>query len=79
MPTIIAGKLVAVQFVHRQVGVELPMKNYFVKSVKAGVGKGRRTARGGDEGASSCFVDDAEEWHWYGQELGRRGPGFMVE
>ena len=33
------GKLMAIQYFHRRVGIDLPMKNHFIKSVKAGIAK----------------------------------------
>ena len=35
----IGGKLVAVQHFHRRVGIELPMKHFIVKLVKAGIAR----------------------------------------
>ena len=35
----VEGKLVAVQHFHRRVGIELPMKHFIVKSVKAGIAR----------------------------------------
>ena len=35
----IGGKLVAVQNFHRRVGIELPMKHFIVKSVKAAIAR----------------------------------------
>ncbi|CAM9689179.1 unnamed protein product [Laminaria digitata] len=33
------GKLTAIQYFHRRVGIDLPMKNHFIKSVKAGIAR----------------------------------------
>jgi hypothetical protein len=38
-PSTVEGKLVAVQHFHRRVGIELPMKHFIVKSVKAGIAR----------------------------------------
>ena len=35
----VEGKLVAVQHFHRRVGIELPMKHFIIKSVKAGIAR----------------------------------------
>ena len=50
------GKLTPIQYVHRKVGVELPMKNHLIKPVKAGI------AREGDLKGEAPWIRRPISW-----------------
>ena len=63
----VEGKLIAVQHFHRRVGVELPMKHFIVKPVKAGIA--RESALKGQRQRFRRLIS----WDLVGDEVGIGG------